>query len=117
MNKITRSKDLLVPKVTTGPISASSKDYSAAEGHPDVRVPFREIALSKESGEGTFRVYDPSGPSTDAPATIDASSDARLSRSAMSRRRYTSFRCAGDSGCSRMALSMSAWIASQQAAS
>src|SRR5581483_5595577 len=71
MNKITRAQDLLVPKVTTGPISASSKVYSSPEGHPDVRVPFREIALSKESGEGAFRVYDPSGPYTDAQATID----------------------------------------------
>ena len=71
MNKIARAKDLMVPKVTTGPISASSKVYSSPEGHDDVRVPFREIALSKESGEGSFRVYDPSGPYTDAHATID----------------------------------------------
>jgi phosphomethylpyrimidine synthase len=69
MNKITRSKDLMIPKVTTGPISASAKVYSAPEGHPDVRVPFREIALSE--GEPSFRVYDPSGPYTDAHATID----------------------------------------------
>src|SRR6478672_5078798 len=71
MNKITRSKDLMVPTVTTGPISASTKVYSSPEGHPDVRVPFREIVLSKESGEGSFRVYDPSGPYTDAHTTID----------------------------------------------
>src|SRR5499427_6664562 len=71
MNKITRSKELMVPKVTTGPISASRKIYASPEGHPDVRVPLREIALSKESGEPPFRVYDPSGPYTDASATID----------------------------------------------
>ncbi|HSR80307.1 MAG TPA: phosphomethylpyrimidine synthase, partial [Hyphomicrobiaceae bacterium] len=71
MNKITRSTELMVPKVTTGPISASSKVYASPEGHPDVRVPLREIALSKESGEPPFRVYDPSGPYTDANATID----------------------------------------------
>src|SRR5262245_9451138 len=71
MNKITRSKELMVPKVTTGPISASSKVYVSPEGHPDVRIPLREIALSKESGEPPFRVYDPSGPYTDANATID----------------------------------------------
>src|SRR5262245_3128374 len=71
MNKITRSKDLLVPKVTTGPISASSKVYSLPEGHDDVRVPFREIALTEGAGEKSFRVYDPSGPYTDAHATID----------------------------------------------
>ena len=59
MNKITRSKDLMIPKVTMGPISASTKVYSSPEARPDVRVPFREIALSKDSGEGSFRVYDP----------------------------------------------------------
>jgi len=71
MNKVTRSKDLKVPKVTTGPISASAKVYSSPEGYPDLRVPFREIALSKDSGEPPFRVYDPSGPYTDAAAKID----------------------------------------------
>src|SRR5262245_42746348 len=71
MNKITRSKELMVPKVTTGPISASSKVYVSPEGHPDVRVPLREIALSKESGEPAFRAYDPSGPYTDAHAAIN----------------------------------------------
>src|SRR5258705_6138198 len=71
MNKITRSKDLMVPKVTTGPISASTKVYTSPEGHADVRVPFREIALSEGAGEKSFRVYDPSGPYTDAHAAID----------------------------------------------
>ena len=74
MNKITRSKDLMIPKVTTGPISASTKVYSSPEGHADVRVPFREIALSEGAGEPSFRVYDPSGPYTDAtpPSTWSA---------------------------------------------
>ena len=45
MNKITRSKDLMIPKVTTGPITATTKVYASPEGHADVRVPFREIAL------------------------------------------------------------------------
>ena len=71
MNKITRSKDLMIPKVTTGPISASTKVYTSPEGHDDVRVPFREIALSEGADEKSFRVYDPSGPYTDAHASID----------------------------------------------
>src|SRR5262245_27897673 len=71
MNKIARAKDLTIPKVTTGPISASAKVYSSPEGHDDVRVPFREIALSKDAGEPSFRVYDPSGPYTDPNAAID----------------------------------------------
>ncbi|MCB1484289.1 MAG: phosphomethylpyrimidine synthase ThiC, partial [Hyphomicrobiaceae bacterium] len=71
MNKITRKTDLMVPKVTTGSLPASRKMYSAPEGFADVRVPFREIALSAESGEPPFRVYDPSGPYTDSAIQID----------------------------------------------
>ena len=71
MNKITRKKDLMVPEVTTGPISGSRKIYTAPEGFADVLVPFREIPLQKESGEAPFRVYDPSGPYTDPAVTID----------------------------------------------
>ena len=71
MNKITRSSDLIAPKVTTGPLPASTKVYTSPAGSDDVRVPFREIALSPESGEAPFRVYDPSGPYTDAAAAID----------------------------------------------
>jgi phosphomethylpyrimidine synthase len=71
MNKITRPQDLMVPEVTTGSIAGSRKVYDAPDGHPDVRVPFREIELSKESGEPPFRVYDPSGPYTELDAAID----------------------------------------------
>ncbi len=60
--------DRLPPKVTTGPLPGSRKVSSAPDGYPDVAVPLREIALSN----GTlFRVYDPSGPYTDAGAEID----------------------------------------------
>jgi phosphomethylpyrimidine synthase len=82
MTKIARSKDLMLPKVTTGPISASAKVYASPEGHPDVRVPFREIALSPGAGERAFRVYDPSGPYTDANATIDVEKGLPRSRAA-----------------------------------
>ncbi len=70
MNKITRAADLMVPKVTTGPITGSSKIYTSPEGHDDVQVPFREIALT-DPAETSFRVYDPSGPYTDTNAKID----------------------------------------------
>ena len=53
MNKITRSSDLIAPKVTTGPLPASTKVYTSPAGRDDVRVPFREIALSPESGEAS----------------------------------------------------------------
>ena len=69
MNKIERKPEFATPKVTTGPLPASAKVYDAPEGHADVRVPFREIALSE--GEPPFRVYDPSGPYTDGSAEID----------------------------------------------
>ncbi|MCP4933993.1 MAG: phosphomethylpyrimidine synthase ThiC [bacterium] len=47
-------------EITTGPLPASRKVYSAPEGHENLRVPFREIKLS--GGEPNLRVYDPSGP-------------------------------------------------------
>ena len=83
MNKVTRTSELAIPKVTTGALPASAKVYSSPEGHPDLAVPFREIALDETSGESlpssseavgqrkTFRVYDPSGPYTDSEALID----------------------------------------------
>ncbi len=71
MNKVTRKADFKTPKLTTGPLPASTKIYSAPDGHSDVGVPFREIALDEKSGELAFRVYDPSGPYTDANARID----------------------------------------------
>jgi phosphomethylpyrimidine synthase len=71
MNKITRPQDLMLPEVTTGPIQGSRKVYDAPKGFADVRVPFREIELQKESGEAPFRVYDTTGPYTDDAIKID----------------------------------------------
>src|SRR6202161_4702906 len=56
--------------VTTGPIVGSRKVYATLKGSADIRVPFREIALSDPS-EAAVRVYDPSGPYTESNATID----------------------------------------------
>ncbi|MBY0225690.1 MAG: phosphomethylpyrimidine synthase ThiC [Hyphomicrobium sp.] len=70
MNKPTRPSDLSLPTVTTGPISASRKIYSAPEHHPDVRVPLRAIALT-DPNEPTFHVYDSSGPYTDPDQRIE----------------------------------------------
>ena len=62
---------LAVPQsVTTGPIAGSRKVYAAPSSHPDMRVPFREIALS-DAAEAPVRVYDPSGPYTESDAHID----------------------------------------------
>ncbi len=57
--------------VTTGPIAGSRKVYAAWPGRPDIRAPFREIALSPGCGEPPVRVYDASGPYTDAAFTPD----------------------------------------------
>src|SRR6516165_10792445 len=68
MNKPMSTKDVQPPKVTTGPFAGSRKVYSAPDDHPNLEVPFREIALADGT---TFRFYDTSGPYTDTAATID----------------------------------------------
>ena len=55
--------------VSTGPLPASTKVHIPGSIHPEIRVAMREIALSR--GEPPIRVYDPSGPYTDANQTID----------------------------------------------
>jgi phosphomethylpyrimidine synthase len=52
--------------VTTGPIRGSKKIYVGP-----FKVAMREIHLDPSSGEAPVRVYDPSGPYTDADAAID----------------------------------------------
>lgn len=60
-----------VGQVTTGPIQGSVKKWSAAPGHADIVVPYREIALHPSAKEEPVRVYDTSGPYTDSNVTID----------------------------------------------
>src|SRR5215472_8767267 len=67
--------------VTTGPIAGSRKVYAALDGRADIRVPFREIALS-DPGEAAVRVYDPSGPYTESSATIDLAAGLKAVREA-----------------------------------
>jgi phosphomethylpyrimidine synthase len=57
--------------VTTGPIAGSRKIYTSPDSHPEISVPFREIALDPSAREEAFRTYDTSGPFTDPAATID----------------------------------------------
>jgi phosphomethylpyrimidine synthase len=68
MNEI--AKFAAPQSVTIGPIIGSRKVYAAPKGRPDIRVPFREIALG-DPGEPPVRVYDPSGPYTETAAPID----------------------------------------------
>ncbi|HLH92831.1 MAG TPA: phosphomethylpyrimidine synthase ThiC [Xanthobacteraceae bacterium] len=80
MNKPLSASDLATPQVTTGPIVGSRKIHVTPEAAPDLRVPLREIALSKESGEPPLPVYDTSGPYTDNDAVIDVEKGLRRTR-------------------------------------
>src|SRR5262245_31668528 len=71
MNKPIAAKNMAPPKVTTGALPGSLKVHSSPQGHEHLRVPFREFVLAEGSGEPPFRVYDSSGPYTDADAAID----------------------------------------------
>jgi len=66
-------KPLVIPTgtVDTGPIPGSRKVYAAGALYPDLRVPFREIALHPSAKEPPVVVYDPSGPYTDDTIGID----------------------------------------------
>jgi phosphomethylpyrimidine synthase len=72
--------------VTTGPIGASRKIYSSPQGHEDVRVPFREIALDASAAEAPVRLYDPSGPYTCGEFTPDLSAGLPTARPWLSAR-------------------------------
>jgi phosphomethylpyrimidine synthase len=64
------SSDTTPSTVTTGPIRGSRKVYLAPPGHPQLRVPLREIALDDPTTPH-LHLYDASGPYTDADARID----------------------------------------------
>jgi phosphomethylpyrimidine synthase len=69
----------LPQSVTTGPIQGSRKVYASPQGRPDIRVPLREIVLS-DPKEPPVRLYDSSGPYTEAGAAIDLNRGAPLVR-------------------------------------
>jgi phosphomethylpyrimidine synthase len=77
------------PAVTTGPIVGSRKVYESGCAHPELRVPFREVAVHPSANEPPVTIYDPSGPYTDADVVIDI--DAGLPRT-----RETWVRARGD---------------------
>src|SRR6516225_4520536 len=91
MNEIASPAKFAAPQsVTTGPIAGSRKIYAAPKGRADIRVPFREIALS-DPGEAPVRVYDPSGPYTEEGVAIDLGEGLRSAREAwVSARGYAS---------------------------
>src|SRR5579875_3594993 len=58
-------------QVDTGAIPGSRKIYVAGERFPELRVPFREVAVHPSANEPPVTIYDASGPYTDPNATID----------------------------------------------
>jgi phosphomethylpyrimidine synthase len=55
----------------TGERPGSRKVYQPGVLFPDIRVPFREVAVHPSAGEPPVTIYDPSGPYTDPKAAID----------------------------------------------
>jgi phosphomethylpyrimidine synthase len=57
--------------IPTGERPGSRKVYQAGVLHPEIRVPFREVAVHPSANEPPVTIYDPSGPYTDPTASID----------------------------------------------
>ena len=57
--------------IPTGPRAGSQKVYVAGELFPDIRVPFREVAVHPSANEPPVTMYDSSGPYTDPNVVID----------------------------------------------
>ncbi len=73
MNVQPKRGSLVPESVTTGPLTGSKKIYYSPAGHPEIRVPLREIKLEEGANEPDVRVYDASGPYTEVDARIDLS--------------------------------------------
>ena len=58
-------------RIPTGPRAGGVKVYVAGELYPDIRVPFREVAVHPSANEPPVTMYDSSGPYTDPSVTID----------------------------------------------
>ena len=71
MNIQPKPESLIPRSVTSGPLPASRKVYYSPQGHADIKVPLREIDLDPSANELPVRVYDPSGPYTEAAPHVD----------------------------------------------
>ncbi|MGD9814604.1 MAG: phosphomethylpyrimidine synthase ThiC [Hyphomonadaceae bacterium] len=81
MNK-PENQAAFTPQVTTGPLMGSRKVYASGCAHPDLRVPFREVAVHPTANEPPVTIYDPSGPYTDPDAVIDINEGLARTRAA-----------------------------------
>src|ERR1700760_1391395 len=77
---IRSNPDTTLPAVTTGPLPSSRKIFVTPDEAPDVRVPLREIILSKEAKEPNLPVYDTSGPYSDPAVTTDVNAGVSRNR-------------------------------------
>ncbi len=68
MNKPAGTLEAAIP---TGERPGSKKVWQAGTVWPDIRVPFREVAVHPSAGEPPLTLYDSSGPYTDPTAVID----------------------------------------------
>jgi phosphomethylpyrimidine synthase len=57
--------------IPTGERAGSRKVYVSGELFPDIRVPFREVAVHPSANEPPVTIYDSSGPYTDPTVAID----------------------------------------------
>lgn len=57
--------------IPTGERPGSKKVYQPGVLWPDIRVPFREVAVHPSANEPALTLYDPSGPYTDPSVKID----------------------------------------------
>jgi phosphomethylpyrimidine synthase len=57
--------------IPTGERPGSKKVYQPGVLWPDIRVPFREVAVHPSANEPALTLYDPSGPYTDPTTNID----------------------------------------------
>ncbi|MDP1875040.1 phosphomethylpyrimidine synthase ThiC [Phenylobacterium sp.] len=71
MNNKPLTPTLDADAIPTGERPGSKKVYEAGRLWPDIRVPFREVAVHESAGEPPVTLYDPSGPYTDPTASID----------------------------------------------
>jgi phosphomethylpyrimidine synthase len=71
MNIQQKPEGLIPRSVTSGPLPGARKIYHQPQGHRDISVPFREVALDPSANEPPVRIYDASGPYTECDPHID----------------------------------------------
>ncbi|QXX75516.1 phosphomethylpyrimidine synthase ThiC [Methylovirgula sp. HY1] len=71
MNIQPKPESLIPRSVTCGPLPGARKIYHQPQGRSDIKVPFREVALDPSANEPPVRIYDASGPYTEAEPDID----------------------------------------------